>query len=60
MIESLEAEINSLGIEPLEVLGFESENDLEIALAPLMQEIRQEDLMATWSIISKIKSGVIN
>ena len=31
-----------LGIEPIEVLGFESEEDLELALFPLMQTSLQE------------------
>ena len=42
----LETEIHSLGIEPMEVLGFETEMDMEAALVPLMQEVCREDLMA--------------
>ena len=37
MVLTLEFEIESLGIEPKEVLGFETEEDLEQALIPLMQ-----------------------
>ena len=40
------AEVSSLGTEPLDVLGFKNETELEEALIPLMEEIDQEDLMA--------------
>ena len=39
-------EVYSTGDEPLEVLGFESEKDLEAALVDLMQPIEQEDFLA--------------
>ncbi len=39
-------EVCSLGSEPIEVLGFKSEQDLEEALAPLMQEIESGGLIA--------------
>ena len=47
MTLSLEtAEACSLGNEPLEILGFKSERDLEEALIPLMQSNESEDLLA--------------
>ncbi len=46
MITSLETEVYSIGTEPMEVLGFENEKDLEAALFPLMQELKSEDLIA--------------
>ena len=36
----------SLGKEPIEVLGFKNESELEEALIPLMQEIEPDDLLA--------------
>ena len=39
MLRELATEIHSLGTEPKEVLGFESEKDLELALIGLMQEM---------------------
>ncbi len=39
MINSPEIIIDSLGNEPLEVLGFETEEELENALLGLMEEI---------------------
>ena len=41
------SEIFSIGNEPLEVLGFQNERDLEDALIPLMQEIDKEELIAS-------------
>jgi len=38
MINSTELLIDSLGNEPFEVLGFENEEDLETALAELMEQ----------------------
>ena len=35
----------SLGIEPLDVLGFSTEEDLLDALLPLMQEIEIQDVL---------------
>ena len=47
MAISLEStEICSIGKEPLEVLGFKNERELDQALIPLMQEIEEEDLIA--------------
>ena len=37
-------DINSLGLEPKESLGFESEEELEVALAELTREIRKKGL----------------
>ena len=37
-------EFCSIGTESLELLGFRNEKELEEALIPLMQEIRQDDL----------------
>ena len=39
------AESSSVGKEPLAVLGFKSERDLEAALFLLMQPIEEEDLI---------------
>ena len=39
MIKEIETNIESIGVEPLEVLGFNTEEELEAALMPLMQEI---------------------
>ena len=38
MITSTETFIESLGKEPIEIFGFSSEEELDIALRPLMQE----------------------
>ena len=47
MVLSLETpEIDSIGTEPAEVLGFENERELEEALIPLMQDIEPCDLLA--------------
>ncbi len=40
------AEDSSMGTEPLEVLGFKNESELEEALIPLMQDIKPDDLLA--------------
>ena len=40
------AELDSIGTESLEVLGYKNERELEEALIPLMQEIEREDLIA--------------
>ena len=50
MTLSLEtAEVCSIGTEPLEILGFKNQRELEAALIPLMQEheIEQQDLIAS-------------
>ena len=36
----------SMGTEPIEVLGFKNESELEEALIPLMQDIGPDDFMA--------------
>ena len=47
MTISLEtAETCSMGTEPLEILGFKDERELEAALIPLMQEVKENDLIA--------------
>ncbi len=38
-------EDSSMGTEPIEVLGFKNENELEEALIPLMKEIESDDLL---------------
>ena len=38
-------DLYSLGIEPLDVLGFDTEEDLLDALLPLMQEIDIQDVL---------------
>ncbi len=47
MLQAIETEIHSLGLEPLEVLGFQTEKELEAALVPLMQEKEIEKLIAS-------------
>ena len=36
---------NSLGIEPLEVLGYSTEEELLEALVPLMEEIKTNEII---------------
>ena len=43
MITSTDTAIESLGKEPLEIFGFSNEEELEIALLPLMQEVALEN-----------------
>ena len=38
-------DLYSLGIEPLDVLGFKTEEDLLDALTPLMNEIEIDDIL---------------
>ena len=38
-------DLYSLGIEPLDVLGFQTEDELLDALLPLMQEIELQDVL---------------
>lgn len=40
-------EISSIGTEPIEVLGFKNEIELEEALIPLMKEIESDELIRT-------------
>ena len=40
------AECYSIGTEPIEVLGFKNESELEEALIPLMQDIEPDNLLA--------------
>ena len=42
MITSTETFVESLGTEPIEIFGFSSEEELESALYPLMQEIPEK------------------
>ena len=37
---------SSMGKEPIEVLGFKNESELEEALIPLMQDIEPDNLLA--------------
>ena len=46
MIYQLDSDIQSLGVEALEALGFDSEEDLTAALEPLMKARDQQDLIA--------------
>tara|TARA_Y100001968_G_C19270013_1_gene673747 strand:- start:231 stop:374 length:144 start_codon:yes stop_codon:yes gene_type:complete len=46
MLHEIEKEVISLGNEPIEVLGFTTEEDLEAALLPLMKVITSEDYIA--------------
>ena len=39
MITSIDSYEQSLGLEPKEVLGFSTDEELEEALAPLMQDV---------------------
>ncbi len=41
MISTAEYYVESLGTEPMEIFGFSSEEELEKALLPLMQEISE-------------------
>ena len=45
MNQLVNTEIHSLGIEPLESFGFETDQDLEVALKLLMKEVEQEDFI---------------
>ena len=36
----------SMGTEPIEVLGFKNQSELEEALIPLMKDIEPDDLLA--------------
>ena len=40
MIISTESFVDSLGREPIEIFGFSSQEELDIALLPLMQEVQ--------------------
>ena len=42
MLKTVESEYHSLGIEPLEQLGFETDQDLENALKSLMEEVEKK------------------
>tara|TARA_Y100001968_G_C18722152_1_gene420643 strand:+ start:351 stop:494 length:144 start_codon:yes stop_codon:yes gene_type:complete len=46
MLTDIDNNIESIGIEPLEVLGFSTEQELEDALIPLMEEIKPEGIIA--------------
>ena len=43
MITEIKPGRNSLGLESLEVLGFNTQEELEAALKPLMEEVQQEN-----------------
>ena len=47
MTNPVESMVISLGNEPAEVLGFKTEEQIEIALIPLMAEIIPEEITAT-------------
>ena len=40
----IEPDFSSLGIEPAEVLGFQTEEDLENAIKPLTKEVKRSEL----------------
>ena len=42
MTNSVESIVISLGNEPIEVLGFKTEEQIEIALIPLMADVFQD------------------
>ena len=44
MLREVETTIISLGNEPFETLGFETQEELEIALYPLMTETMTKDV----------------
>ena len=46
MLKNVEEKASSLGNEPHQDLGFKTEEELDAALLPLMQEIQPEKLMA--------------
>ncbi len=41
MINQTETSVDSLGIEPMEIFGFSTQEELDFALIPLMQEINE-------------------
>ena len=43
MINSVESMVISLGNEPLEALGFKTEEQIEKALIPLMADVSQDE-----------------
>ncbi len=45
MIPLIQAEMNSLGLEAKESLGFDSDEELEMALDALTKEILDEELL---------------
>ena len=51
MTNTGESIVISLGNEPAEVLGFKTEEQIELALIPLMAEVLNEEILTT-----KIKS----
>ena len=46
MTNSVESLVISLGNEPAELLGFETEEQIEIALIPLMANVSQDEPIA--------------
>ena len=46
MTNSVESIVVSLGNEPLEVLGFKTEEQIEIALIPLMADVPQDETIS--------------
>ena len=47
MTNSIESIVMSLGNEPAEALGFKTEEQIEIALIPLMAEVFHEETILT-------------
>ena len=46
MFQTVDSGFHSLGIEPIDLLGFQTDQELENALAPLMQEVEKEESKA--------------
>ena len=46
MITQIKTELICLGDEPAEVLGFQTEEELEAALSPLMEDITVKETIA--------------
>ena len=46
MTKTIESMFISLGNEPAEVLGFKTEEQIEIALLPLMEEVFTKDTIS--------------
>ena len=48
MINSVESIVISLGNEPADVLGFKSEEQIETALIPLMEDVLQDEAIRVY------------
>ena len=46
MLIEIEDTLSSLGTEPIQLLGFKTDEELEAALLPLMEELKPEEFIA--------------